>query len=190
VIAGAVSSASAAGGSVLATTTKSAASHVNGCVFRRSLERRSTGADSLPARLSSLRRSHEIATAKSAVLRTSASNRRCAPLRTIMSTSFFLAMHSVVSVLLSLYAGSPVRREVFAQRHGAFRMQSREVSGRTVKGSRQTRRVSNRSVCDGQPVCDAKAVTDCCFRWFDRVSPSAAPAYMVNGRAWRMSSRR
>jgi hypothetical protein len=84
-----------------ATTTKSAASHVNGGAFRRSPDRRSTGADSAISRRSSVRRSQETTTGNSAVFRVRASKRRNAPRRTTMPTGFFFAMQNVVSVVRS-----------------------------------------------------------------------------------------
>src|ERR1051325_6862928 len=76
------------------TTTKSASSHVNGGVRRRSLYPRSDLAAAGPrSRRSSRRRSHVRTTGSSPVFVFSASKRRSAPRRTMISTApfFFLA---------------------------------------------------------------------------------------------------
>ena len=81
----------AAGSGASQTTTKSAASQVNGGAFRRSLDRRSTATDPGDALRSSLRRSQVTTAGKSAVLRARVSNRRDAPRRTIKRTGFCFA---------------------------------------------------------------------------------------------------
>jgi hypothetical protein len=147
------------------TTTKSLASQVKGWARRRSPDRRSTGACSLDARRSSVRRSHAISTGRSAVLLARASNRRVAPRRTMIFTLFLIAMQNVVSAFHGPSAVSAEKNCRIQDRRREVCNTVRFCSPRTSAAQpASTHVVRNRTDRTGQPHKAARADSHLDFR--------------------------